>query len=132
MKRKLFALVTLLLLCTVLYAQTALEVRVDTKLPVPLLPGSSGSIEVRLRNALTPREPIQLQATATYEYGGQTYTVSSNVVTLRVIQPVKVRTVALPLPDWVSVSNSTSLPITVDRDLLEGEEITLSIPITLR
>lgn len=65
-------------------------------------------------------------------FAGQTHTVSSNTVTLRVVQPVKVRTVALPLPDWVSVGNATRLPITVDRELLEGEEATITIPVTLR
>lgn len=55
-------------------------------------------------------------------FAGQTHTVSSNTVTLRVVQPVKVRT----------VGNATRLPITVDRELLEGEEATITIPVTLR
>lgn len=111
--------------------QHPVSVTVEVSVPAPLRPGSQGVVIARFRNVLQPRPPIQLQATATYEYGGQTYTVTSNVVTLQVIQPVDVKQFTLQLPTGVSVGNGVVLPIAVNVTLLEGQEHQIQVPITV-
>ncbi|GIV21932.1 MAG: hypothetical protein KatS3mg023_3683 [Armatimonadota bacterium] len=111
--------------------QNPLSVSIEVSVPSPLRPGSSGAVIARIRNVLTPRQPVKLQATATYEYAGQTYTAVSNEVTIQVVQPVDVKQVNLQLPPGVILGTGITLPINVNVTLMEGQEQQIQIPIVI-
>ena len=137
MRLLLVLLVLVLWSVQLVYAQTgsntnsSISVTLEVSVPSPLRPGSQGAIVARIKNILVPREPIQLQATATYELNGQTVTVSSNVVTLQVIQPIDIKSLNLRLPSYIVLGGGVKLPISLNVTLLEGQEHVVNVPITV-
>jgi len=107
------------------------SVTLSSQLPSPLRPGSRGSLVVWVKNVLQPRQPIQLAATVTYEYGDQTFTASSNSLTLQVVQPVVVKQVNVSVPVGILL-NGVNVPVQLNATLLEGEETSVTIPITVQ
>lgn len=108
-------------------------VQLESTFPTPIKPGVQGTITVRVKNSLQQRPPIELQATATYvDSSGVQRTVTSNKVVIQVVQPVTVSQISLQLPsNWV-VGGGISLPLNLDVTLLEQQEHTVNIPVTVR
>lgn len=109
----------------------ALVFSVELSIAAPVRPGAQGTLLARFRNSLQPRPPIQLQAVATYEFGGQVHTVSSNVVTIQVVQPIEIRQLNLRLPSSVSVGGGITFPMDINVTLTEGQEHVIRVPITV-
>jgi len=113
--------------------QAPIAVSLEAAFPTPLRPGSQGTLTARIRNVLTPRQPLELYAEAPYEVTGQTTTVRSNTVTIRVVQPVDVKLINFALPAGLSPASSTiTFPIPLNVSLMEGEEYQIQIPVVAR
>lgn len=108
-------------------------VQLESAFPAPIRPGVQGTITVRVKNSLQQRPPIELQATATYvDSSGVQRVVTSNKVVIQVVQPVTVSQISLQLPsNWV-VGGGITLPLNLDVTLLEQQEHTVNIPVTVR
>jgi hypothetical protein len=113
-------------------SSSPVSVTLSSQLPSPLTPGSMGNLVVKVKNVLTPRQPITLTATATYEYNGQTQTATSNTLSLQVVQPVRVTQVNIPFPVGIVHNGNLTMPVTLNVTLLEGEEHSVSVPVRLR
>lgn len=109
-----------------------ISMQLEAVFPTPIKRGVSGTLTVRIKNTLQPRPPIQLQATATYtDSTGVQRTVTSNVVTLQVVQPVTVQQISLQLPAGWVVGGGITFPIQLDVTLLEQQEHSVQIPVTI-
>lgn len=108
------------------------SVQLEAAFPRPIRRGVSGTLTVRVKNMLQPRPPVQLQATVTYtDVGGVQRSASSNVVTVQVVQPVELRQISLQLPAGWVLGGGLSLPIQLDVTLLEQQEHSVQIPVTV-
>jgi hypothetical protein len=113
-------------------SSSPVSVTLSSQLPSPLTPGSNGNLVVKVKNVLSPRQPITLVATATYEYNGQTQTATSNTLSLQVVQPVRVTQVNIPFPVGIVPNGTVTMPMTLNVTLLEGEEHSVSVPVRLQ
>lgn len=109
-----------------------ISTQLEAVFPTPIKRGVSGTLTVRVKNTLQPRPPIQLQATATYtDSSGVQRMVTSNVVTIQVVQPVTVQQISLQLPAGWVVGGGITFPIQLDVTLLEQQEHSVQIPVTI-
>lgn len=94
--------------------------------------GENVTLTVKVKNVLTPLQPITLQATATYtDAVGTQRTATSNAVIVQPIQPISVATVTLTLPvGWEFVSGTSTLQF--GATLLEGQEESRQVVIRRR
>lgn len=128
------AIVLMLFVCSV-FAQNVsspVSTNLSVNLPSPTIVGSRGSITVKIKNILARRPPVEIYATAEWEFNGQTYTAESNHVTIQVVQPVTVRRINLALPNSIQLVDGINLPLDLGITLLEGEETQVNIPIEVR
>lgn len=125
-------------------ACSADALQIATTAPTKIKKNQPATVSVTMKNALSPREPIVVTATATWEDEYGVAQSSSDSCTVTVIQPIKVNRYAVIVPalfdfvvgsgtvDGAAVTptlDSNQLTFELDRTLLENEQLTITYSI---